>query len=1157
MTLASPGGLVTQQRSHASGWIVLLSMSALVTTGVCLALTARGSARPVVAEKLTDVQRLIESDLGTINVVAIDSYAAVQLGHASALKRIEFTPDGRFLITQSDKGDVVLWDALTGQKIRDVLPSGQPDRFYSHFSGKHTLYGFADKTALLLTGRRSVDETGKAVAWLELQPLDETVRPSRRKPPRKYRLADPQPAYGVALPMFANLSHDGRYLVSQGHTGLQVWNVESTERIWDAWHKPNGEEETSLKLRKQFGGEPWWLGNSVNAVLRLAIYAAVRPDGQMLHWHGEMYVSGEGTDNRFSPDGKRYVTNDWTDTGSSDEDVVLWDVARREPIRKTSRPYADLQHLHFTLNGQFYLERADAPTNANLRRTSDAELVYIFAHSTNITARTLSPDGKTCLIATQDGYLHRWHIESGENLWSIYVGAHVISLAIRHDGQQCLIGTKDGIAVSLELPSGETAVRFENDATTGEPTNGQALYSPDGSRVVISSTGNTFRQASLWDARTGKRLQLLTSPPTHEVWLSPSGRWALSVPRNLSPSVLNYYQYQHRELFKTLPPQVKLRDPATGEVLHVFQNDTQSARAPSRKGPQRGRRQDFQLAWRIAGSIEPGYVEPTAALTSANIRPQRPQGFFEFLPSQRSIINDIPKLDDEGRDWLLGLVAKEPPRIKPNERRIRWMEEIGDGKYAPRAPSGNLFAGVIAEVVGDTDTDEVVSVKGERVEFAMTDAELANARHATDDKQAMSPTAAAITSDRSQVLVAYCTAQTGTTSVLALWDVQAKKRLKKIDVTVEAKHSNWSVKSLTFSPNNRYVAIGFEHHMYLLDLETDERLSLGELRGYSLRSNQEFARFSPDSRQLVCLDQEHSLWNIATRKKLAELKTDDSNEGPIFSPNGKFVICTSGRECHIWNAENGEKLTLQRNGYHGGLFQFSPDGTRFVGAKSGPDSGQSYSQLTLWDFQNGKELASLFEDTETGNRDEVRGAIFSPDGKLLVSTTRNKLSVWDAETGKLAGSQSAEGFEFDFQQNIQGPMFINNKQLVTIHQLGAVLWDLDDVMPTFSFPSPSSRQVAIRLLAGNSQLLVAAPQEDGAIWDIKTGKRLHIIPKLPGDLMTGFNQLRFSPNERQLFAFHRQGEAVTVWDSANDWKAVRYFLFDYGRKWQTESCSVY
>jgi len=182
----------------------------------------------------------------------------------------------------------------------------------------------------------------------------------------------------------------------------------------------------------------------------------------------------------------------------------------------------------------------------------------------------------------------------------------------------------------------------------------------------------------------------------------------------------------------------------------------------------------------------------------------------------------------------------------------------------------------------------------------------------------------------------------------------------------------------------------------------------------------------------------------------------------------------------------------------------------------------------------------------------VRGVIFSPDGQRLVITYQDKLSVWDVKTGKLIASHTDPKHEFDHERNMERrPMFLGDR-LITIHHTGATLWQLNTATSIMDFPSPRTRRTSFRLRAGNTQLLTFSPGNDGTIWDINTGKKLHSITNVPGDLMFGLDRLRFSADERQLFASHRNGEALTVWNSEKGWSATRHYLLDKGLRWLTK-----
>jgi WD40 repeat protein len=73
---------------------------------------------------------------------------------------------------------------------------------------------------------------------------------------------------------------------------------------------------------------------------------------------------------------------------------------------------------------------------------------------------------------------------------------------------------------------------------------------------------------------------------------------------------------------------------------------------------------------------------------------------------------------------------------------------------------------------------------------------------------------------------------------------------------------------------------------------------------------------------------------------------------------------------------------------------FSPDG-RLALSSTGDDQGAEFT-IHVWEVKTGKEIRSL-----EGHSGKVWGAVFSPDGKRILSCSQDRtLRVWDVETGK-------------------------------------------------------------------------------------------------------------------------------------------------------------
>jgi WD40 repeat protein len=152
--------------------------------------------------------------------------------------------------------------------------------------------------------------------------------------------------------------------------------------------------------------------------------------------------------------------------------------------------------------------------------------------------------------------------------------------------------------------------------------------------------------------------------------------------------------------------------------------------------------------------------------------------------------------------------------------------------------------------------------------------------------------------------------------------------------------------------------------------------------------------FSPDGRQAVSCGRERNLriWDVTTGKELRHFSTGD--ERPLqwhcvaFSPDGRFIVAGGGTyDARLFDAASGKRA--RRFGDHRGsvwAVAFSPDGKRLVMS--------SHHELRLWDVK-GKSLRSIPVGSDWNSQ-----AVFSPDGRCLLTSEMYTLILRKAETGK-------------------------------------------------------------------------------------------------------------------------------------------------------------
>lgn len=220
---------------------------------------------------------------------------------------------------------------------------------------------------------------------------------------------------------------------------------------------------------------------------------------------------------------------------------------------------------------------------------------------------------------------------------------------------------------------------------------------------------------------------------------------------------------------------------------------------------------------------------------------------------------------------------------------------------------------------------------------------------------------------------------------------------------------------------------------------------------------------------------------------------------------------------------------------------YSPDGKFIVTASRD-------RTIKIWDAQSGKELKTLEK-----NPTNVRNATFTPDGKLVVSTTgewnkkkkawEGEIKFWDPETGKAIRSLTGHS------DQIRAMAFNSDgSKLVTAGEDGtAVLWDVKEGKAIKTFSGHKEKILDVAITQDGSKIATCTAAEPGLpaadnkkkdkkddkkappkdepsikIWDTGTGKELQTIRDSERDVTS----VTFSPDGKTLAASNLDGEIV-------------------------------
>lgn len=463
-------------------------------------------------------------------------------GGGGAGVRAVFSPDGKYVLTGGYDGIAKLWDVETGKELR--VFSGHSDAIWGiAFSpdGKYVLTGSLDKTARLWDVK-----TGNSLR--QFRGHTGQLREVAFSPDGKYivttgsfdktaRLWDVET--GQELRVFSGHTHhvvsvdfspDGQYIVTGSY--------DNTARLWDV--------KTGQELR-HFTGH----GDHVLSVVfspdgrflltgsgdKLAILWDIQT-AQKLHYFSGHTDSIESA--TFSSDG-RYIL-----TGSGDKMAWMWDLRQASGehpsfIGHTNAVYG----IALSPDGQ-YVATGSADNTARLWDAhTGEELRQFIGHTDWINSVAFSPNGRYIFTGSLDGTARLWDVQTGQELRTFKGHSSGLStVAFSPDGKYVLTGSWDRTAKRWETHTGKLLTIYQ----VGSGPYGVA-FSPDGQYVLTGDFDN--KTLSLWDTRSGKRLRRFTghTEPVNGVAVSPDGRFVLG---------------------SSYDKTARLWDVQTGEQLQVF-----------------------------------------------------------------------------------------------------------------------------------------------------------------------------------------------------------------------------------------------------------------------------------------------------------------------------------------------------------------------------------------------------------------------------------------------------------------------------------------------------------------------------------------------------------------------------------------------------------
>jgi hypothetical protein len=397
-------------------------------------------------------------------------------GHTGGVRCVEFSADGKLLLSGGTDNTVRVWDTATGKALK-VLRGHAGQVRACHFA--------PDGEMLLSAGHDHLAKLWDLAGYEEVRVFGGRVLEGHR-----------DAILGAAF------SPDGRQVVTA-----------SRDRTAKTWDFKTGKELRLFREGHEF----------------LASASIFFPDGQKLLtaavdnttriWDiatGTQLLALDGT----GPSAAVALSSDgrWVLTGSDAQTAKLWDAPTGELLRTLSGHRQEVSAvaispdntLLFTGDRMGQCRLWDAKTGEEKWRAE--------GHSRGITSAVFLPDGTRVLTSSLDNTVGQWDVATGREELSLVLKHPdaVTSIAISPDGRQALTTCADKTVRQWDV---QTAALIRPLVSGAEMINAVG-FSPDGRQALTAGSDNAVR---LWDVRSGQEIVPSGKPGSPLIDLTATG----------------------------------------------------------------------------------------------------------------------------------------------------------------------------------------------------------------------------------------------------------------------------------------------------------------------------------------------------------------------------------------------------------------------------------------------------------------------------------------------------------------------------------------------------------------------------------------------------------------------------------------------------------
>jgi len=436
-----------------------------------------------------------------------------QTGHASGIRTLALSPNGRYIASSGQDATVKIWDVASGQEVRTLTGYGM--------LGSDLLAFSPDSTRIISA------EMGSGIKVVEVASG------------RDVRTVGSGPAVGGTVSADGRIAvaHDRGFTMSQGQRSLTVIDLATGQTLWTL---PDADSQNPVALSPDgnillTSKVDTSMPASIGSFFGFGTPALPSMQYELLLWDVPArklrkkwpIKMAEGAGGKISPDGRWFVREDMTTRS-----LILSDLETGKPVQTiptgASAMSGMTNSLVFSPDGKL-LAFATVDGTTNLIEIPGGRVQTTLQSS----AISFSQDGTQLVLASQGGgapFLH--DLASGKETRLAGGVSGVADLAVAHHGRALVAAMENGSAKLWDLGAGQIVRTFDCPGGTGVRSVAVSELLP------ILATGCMDGSAWLWDLNTGRQVHNLMPPlPAGEfvltaVRFTPDGKRAITAVRD-------------------------------------------------------------------------------------------------------------------------------------------------------------------------------------------------------------------------------------------------------------------------------------------------------------------------------------------------------------------------------------------------------------------------------------------------------------------------------------------------------------------------------------------------------------------------------------------------------------------------------------------------